>query len=97
MHESERDMEDEQDMEDREDDGWFQHEHQYEHPKATRIKVPSTTQPRMLETSNPSHHISPAMVSEARLGSDDEEHQQQLLQQSITQDRPAFDLAHDSP
>ena len=43
MHESERDMEDEQDMEDREDDGWFQHEHQYEHPKATRIKVPSTT------------------------------------------------------
>ena len=37
------------------------------------------------------------MVSEARIGDEDEEHEEQLLQQSITQDRPSFDLEHESP
>lgn len=37
------------------------------------------------------------MVSEARMGEEDEESEQLLLQQSITQDRPSFDLEQDSP
>lgn len=73
---------------DQDADGWFN----LEHTKNQNIKMPPATQPRMLE-SNPSHHISPALISEARLGEEDEE----LIQQSITANRPAIERSPGSP